>query len=517
MKSTKIPKINVSMNFSFIAFVLLCLLNFSLIPSMQSKAAIDENPEAVSALAKCLKSQGATMYGTRGCGHCERQKEAFGSSFRDVRYIDCRGSGDNSRECAKAKVGKFPQWNFENGRTLVREQTLDTIAKASGCDVYVAKAIGGADKNTLQAALNQTNSDISYNSKPSNNNSNSVSQSVSYTGNSSYGSPEALAKCLKDEGVKFYGSPKCGHCNRQKEMFEGAFEQYMTSNFHNCKGSGAEQAECSKYSTFPFPTWRNPNTGKQLNGPERRLDVIAQTFDCTLEAQARKRGSTKFAQNTNQSSNQNNSYQSNNNQQAGSFDIAVNNQSSISTEEQSISNEASVDVSTNTQEQLSNIASDSTSSNSEDKVANEPVSKPQVEDFQSSSNQIQSNQAEYNNASNDQSAISQNTSYIAGSERYLLDQKQNKLAKCIADKNIILYGITNESIGKPIQYKATQTQLEELGVAAQKIKVVDCSLNQADCSGILVYPTWILDDKKELAGVYELSNLAQILNCDIEN
>jgi hypothetical protein len=42
-------------------------------------------------------------------------------------------------------------------------------------------------------------------------------------------------------------------------------------------------------------------------------------------------------------------------------------------------------------------------------------------------------------------------------------------------------------------------------------------LNQADCSGILVYPTWILDDKKELAGVYELSNLAQILNCDIEN
>ena len=79
-----------------------------------------------------------------------------------------------------------------------------------------------------------------------------------------------------------------------------------------------------------------------------------------------------------------------------------------------------------------------------------------------------------------------------------------------------MYGILDQSKGKPIQQKATMQQLGELGSASKKVKIVDCSLGQAECNGILVYPTWILEDKRELAGVYELDNLAQILNCELQ-
>ena len=97
-----------------------------------------------------------------------------------------------------------------------------------------------------------------------------------------------------------------------------------------------------------------------------------------------------------------------------------------------------------------------------------------------------------------------------------LRQKQQKLASCLQERNIVLYGITKENSGKKAQLEATKNQLEELGAAAAQIKVVDCSAEQADCQGILVYPTWVLENKNELAGVYELTNLAQILNCPLD-
>ena len=405
-----------------------------LLPLNQAKAVNYENPKAVEALSKCLAAQDATMYGTANCGHCKKQKEMFGSYFRNVRFVDCRAGSAAAKECNVAKVGKFPQWNFTNGKKIVREVGLDEIASVSDCDMFVAKALGDDYSESVISNNSQSNNNLKRASEDNNTN-NDFSNPV-------YGNSAELAKCLKSKGVKFYGSPKCSHCNKQKEMFEGNFEKYLSSNFHNCKGSGSEVAECNKNNTFPFPTWREPSTGKKLLGPEKSLNQIAKTFGCTLE------------------------------------------------EREMIS-----DNNTNSSDQSSSQMTNMNDETEQNKVFSKPVNYQNDQQVTSSSNS--------SNSYNQQ-------------DKVFLEKKQEKLAQCLINRNIILYGILDQSKGKPIQQKATMQQLGELGSASKKVKIVDCSLGQAECNGILVYPTWILEDKRELAGVYELDNLAQILNCELQ-
>ncbi len=386
----------------------------------KAEISLESNPPAVKALAQCLQQNKATMYGTKNCGHCNAQKDMFGPYFKYVRFVDCRASNADSKECNQQKVGKFPQWSFENGQKIVREASLDQIARKANCEAYIAQALGDSNYTSEQ------NTSAVPVSRANNNESSSSETNTSEI----YGSPEQLAKCLKAKGVKFYGSPKCSHCNKQKEMFEGAFEKYLSSNFHNCKGGSSEQAECNKFNTFPFPTWVEPSTGKKLLGPEKSLVQIAKTFNCTIDSNSNSSSVEQIPQN-----------------------------------------------------------------NSKDEYQVEPTSN------QSSTNINESLQTNSNYPTEDKAVV---------------EEKQNKLAKCLLQRNIILYGITNSSKGKVPQYKATQDQLQELGLAAKQIKVVDCSSGQAECAGILVYPTWILDNKNELAGVYELNNLAQILNCSLD-
>ncbi|MDX1919524.1 MAG: hypothetical protein SFU25_02180 [Candidatus Caenarcaniphilales bacterium] len=450
----------------------LALLLVSFSSLIAKSELIGDNPEAVQLLSKCLKENGATMYGTANCGHCNKQKEMFGPYFKNVRFVDCRSSAANQRECNETKVGKFPQWNFENGRKIVREVGLEEIARVSGCDTYVAQALGNTNYVASQSSSpepTQNNSQGKINSKKTNNSQESYS---SNSASGDYGTPEELAKCLKAQGVVFYGSPKCSHCDKQKAMFEGAFEKYLSSNFHNCKGSAAEQAECSAKKTFPFPTWVDPNSGKKVLGPEKPLEVLAKAFNCN---------------------------------NASSGDIVENRQNSSSIEPSSNSVQSNSSTSAPEQawgqrevrDELNNIKKDLDEANK---------NKPNNEDLQKSQSQ----------PSSDQMVASAASPSYFNNEKNIIEFQQNKLANCIANRNIILYGITNPEKGKPIQYKATQQQLNELGAAANQIKVVDCSANQAECNGILVYPTWILDDKKELAGVYEFSNLAQIFGCSVE-
>lgn len=402
-------------------FALFALLFCNLLA--KAEISLNNNPEAVKALAKCLQENNATMYGAKNCGHCNAQKDMFGPYFKYVRFVDCRASSTDAKECNQQKVGKFPQWNFANGQKIVREANLEQIAHKANCEAYISAALGNtnyiSENNNAESAAASAKVSKVNNTNNSSNNSNSF-----------YGSPEDLAKCLKAKGVKFYGSPKCSHCNKQKEMFEGAFEKYLSSNFHNCKGSASEQAECYKLNTFPFPSWVEPSTGKKLLGPEKSLTQIAKTFDCTLAS--------------NNSSSSDNLSSSNN----------------------------------------------SSSKNLADEYKVELTKNPN-NSFQTNSN-------------------------YPTEDKVVLEQKQNKLAQCLIERNIILYGITDSNKGKAAQYNATQDQLQELGAAAKQIKIVDCSSGQAECSGILVYPTWILDNKNELAGVYELNNLAQILSCPLE-
>ena len=80
-------------------------------------------------LAKCLTAEGVKMYGTEWCSHCKNQKEAFGSSFQYVDYVDC---DDNSAACTAAGVEGYPTWVID-GQKYPGEQALDKLAGLTGC------------------------------------------------------------------------------------------------------------------------------------------------------------------------------------------------------------------------------------------------------------------------------------------------------------------------------------------------------------------------------------------------
>jgi len=80
--------------------------------------------------AKCLATKNITMYGAAWCAHCENQKNLFGDSFKYVPYIEC---SDEPQKCVEAGITGTPTWIFPDGQRLVGYQTLEQLAKASGC------------------------------------------------------------------------------------------------------------------------------------------------------------------------------------------------------------------------------------------------------------------------------------------------------------------------------------------------------------------------------------------------
>lgn len=82
-----------------------------------------------SALAQCMTTAGATMYGTEWCSHCKDQKAMFGAAFQYIDFVDCDLKAD---ECKTAGVEGFPTWNI-NGTNYPGTQNLYILAVKSGC------------------------------------------------------------------------------------------------------------------------------------------------------------------------------------------------------------------------------------------------------------------------------------------------------------------------------------------------------------------------------------------------
>lgn len=80
-----------------------------------------------------------------------------------------------------------------------------------------------------------------------------------------------VASCLAERGVKFYGASWCGHCNRQKEMFEDV----GSLPYVECSGGAPE---CKAAGIKGFPTWVFPD-GSRLMGA-RPVDELAAKAGC---------------------------------------------------------------------------------------------------------------------------------------------------------------------------------------------------------------------------------------------
>lgn len=82
--------------------------------------------------AKCLAGKNITMYGSKSCVWCQKEKAEFGDSFRYVPYIECPAE---PQKCLAAGIQGTPTWIFDDGRRLVGYQGLQKLSQASGCDL----------------------------------------------------------------------------------------------------------------------------------------------------------------------------------------------------------------------------------------------------------------------------------------------------------------------------------------------------------------------------------------------
>jgi len=94
--------------------------------------------ENLDAFAQCLADKNITMYGAAWCSHCQREKKAFGDSFRLVPYVECP---DNPQKCLDKGINGYPTWIFPVSSTtdkfaerkLEGEQGILKLSAESGC------------------------------------------------------------------------------------------------------------------------------------------------------------------------------------------------------------------------------------------------------------------------------------------------------------------------------------------------------------------------------------------------
>jgi hypothetical protein len=88
----------------------------------------------VDSFARCLTDKGAVMYGLYWCPHCAEQKELFGSSFHNVRYVEC-GTPDHHEQpqCVAENLKNFPTWKFADGELHEGDMPLQELAAKTGC------------------------------------------------------------------------------------------------------------------------------------------------------------------------------------------------------------------------------------------------------------------------------------------------------------------------------------------------------------------------------------------------
>ncbi|MGB8816098.1 MAG: hypothetical protein WCC74_02620 [Minisyncoccia bacterium] len=82
--------------------------------------------------AKCLTGKGILMYGAIWCENCKIQKNLFGSSFQYIKYVECP---DNAKLCLEKGIEGYPTWIFADGKKIEGRDTLEDLAKVSGCEL----------------------------------------------------------------------------------------------------------------------------------------------------------------------------------------------------------------------------------------------------------------------------------------------------------------------------------------------------------------------------------------------
>ena len=79
--------------------------------------------------AQCLTEKGAVMYGAYWCSHCKAQKQAFGTAFKSIKYIECT---EDPKSCEIAGIQGYPTGKVGD-EVLIGEQPLEFLAEKPQC------------------------------------------------------------------------------------------------------------------------------------------------------------------------------------------------------------------------------------------------------------------------------------------------------------------------------------------------------------------------------------------------
>jgi len=95
------------------------------------------NKNNYDGFAKCLKEKETKMYGAFWCGHCKKQKEMFGDSFKHLNYIECSfpDKSGQTEICIQEKIMSYPTWEFSNGERFEGVMSLKQLNIKTGCEL----------------------------------------------------------------------------------------------------------------------------------------------------------------------------------------------------------------------------------------------------------------------------------------------------------------------------------------------------------------------------------------------
>ena len=119
--------VTLSVIFSLLFVFSACKVNY---------ASLNEADQRGVQIARCLADSGAQLYGSYTCGHCLKQKKAFGSAGESfLPYTECHPQGPNSEAqlCIEKKIEVFPTWILKDGVRLAGYQALETLQVKTGC------------------------------------------------------------------------------------------------------------------------------------------------------------------------------------------------------------------------------------------------------------------------------------------------------------------------------------------------------------------------------------------------
>lgn len=85
--------------------------------------------------AQCITQKEYKMYGLYTCSHCKDQKDAFGSSFQYIDYIEChpKASDNRAQECLDEGIKGYPTWVGPDDKRIEGFRPLQVLAEESGC------------------------------------------------------------------------------------------------------------------------------------------------------------------------------------------------------------------------------------------------------------------------------------------------------------------------------------------------------------------------------------------------